>query len=103
VLNTEAIFIKNQKEDGKNSFTFFRLDPKRSWQLSVENFQDPDQDIGKGSFKFKKILDCFKHARDALYYPSVYPIESYLGLFINVDSFLIDRSRKLKEYNSKLN
>jgi non-canonical poly(A) RNA polymerase PAPD5/7 len=70
-------------------------DPKKSNLLSVENFQELDQDIGRSSFKFRKVLDCFKQARDALYYPSQYPIKSYIGSFINVDHFLIERSKKL--------
>jgi hypothetical protein len=60
--------------------------------LSVENFQE-EQDIGKGVFKFRTVLDCFKQARDALYYPSRYPIESYLGQFIQTDDFLINRTK----------
>jgi hypothetical protein len=57
----------------------------------VENFQDSMQNIGSGSYKFRKILDCFKIARDGLYYPSTYPIVSFLGQFITTDSFLRNR------------
>jgi hypothetical protein len=70
--------------------------------LSVENFQELDQDVGKGSFKFRKVLDCFKFARDALYYPSQYPIISFLSGFINMDDFLRDRQDKLKKFNNKI-
>lgn len=84
-------------------YILHREDSKRTWLLSVENFQELDQDIGKASFKFKKVLDCFKHARDALYYPSESPIESYLGQFINVDHFLLKRSDMLKAFNNGIN
>ncbi len=75
------------------------MDQKRNWLLSVENFQQEDQDIGKSSFKFKKVLDSFKQARDALYYPSKFPVESYLGQFIHVDHFLKERYVKLNKLN----
>lgn len=81
----------------KNFLTFLRQDTKRGGLLSVENFQELEQDVGKSAFKFKKVLDSFKQARDALYYPSKYPIDSYLAQFIHVDSFLASR------YKTKLN
>ena len=71
--------------------TYFSQGFKPNGLLSVENFQELDQDIGKSAFKFRKVLNCFKQARDALYYPSKFPLESYLGQFIDVDKFLIDR------------
>ena len=77
------------------------VDPKRNSFLSVENFMELDQDVGKGSFKFRKVLDCFKQARDVLFYPSQHPVKSYIGSFINVDSFLIERYQILRKYNDK--
>jgi hypothetical protein len=72
-----------------------RFDSKKNNLLSVENFQE-EQDIGKGVFKFRTVLERFKQARDALYYPSRYPIESYLGNFIQTDDFIIERAKSMK-------
>ena len=71
-------------------------DSNRPYLLCVENFQDPEQDIGKSCFKIKRVLDVFKSARDNLYYPSTYPIESYLKSFIQIDKFSIERLNYLK-------
>jgi len=71
-------------------------DERRPNQLCVENFQDISQDIGKGAFKISQVVNCFKQARDGLYYPAVYPIESYLEFFINIDEFIHKRALKLK-------
>jgi hypothetical protein len=99
---TEGFFIRNLK--GKFIIKLSKLfDPKRNSLLSVENFQELDIDIGKGSFKFRKVLDCFKQARDALYFPSQNPIKSYIGSFITLDNFLKERAEILKKYNNKLN
>ncbi len=72
----------------------YRFDSKKNNILSVENFQEKDQDIGKGSYKFRSVLDAFKQARDSLYYPSRFPLESYLGEFIKPDEFIISRASK---------
>ena len=105
----EDFFIKNQKS--KNLFELIiKLifvcsqfpDQKRNSLLSVENFQEIDQDVGKGSFHFRRALDCFKQARDSLYYPSQHPIKSYLGMFVKVDDFIKERYRTLNKFNEKL-
>ena len=68
--------------------------------LSMENFQDLNQDLGRNCFKFIKVIDSFKLARDALYYPCNYPIESYLGMFITIDDLIRERYEKeQKEQN----
>ena len=74
-------------------------DDNRPYLLCVENFQDPDQDIGKSCFRIKRVLETFKFARDNLFYPSKYPIDSYLKNFIQIDKFTIDRLNYLKSFN----
>ena len=71
--------------------------------LSFENFQDLNQDLGKNCFKYIKVIDSFKLARDALYYPCYYPIQSYLGLFITVDDLIRERyEKKSKQTESEI-
>ena len=60
--------------------------------LSIENFQDTSQDMGKSCFKFKKVVETFKFARDSLYYPSQSPVVSYLNGFIFPDDTLKKRA-----------
>jgi hypothetical protein len=77
-----------------------RFDVKKNNLLSVENFQDNEQDIGRGAYKFRCVLDVFKQARDALYYPSKYPLESYLAEFITIDDFIRKRALKKIKLNN---
>ena len=60
--------------------------------LSIENFQDINQDMGKSCFKFKKVIETFKFARDSLYYPAHSPVVSYLNGFIFPDDTLRKRA-----------
>ena len=62
--------------------------------LSFENCVDIDKDLGKYCFKYIKVVDCFKMARDALYYPSEYPIKSWLGMLIHEDDLIKNRNNK---------
>ena len=96
----EDFFIKKKIKCKKFFFNlkkFFRFGKPSI--LSVENFQDTTQNIGSGAYKFRKVLDCFKQARDSLYYPSTYPIYSYLGQFINSDDFLRNRYKNFERNN----
>ena len=77
-------------------------DDSRPYLLCVENFQDPEQDIGKNCFKIQKVLDLFKSARDNLYFPMKYPIDSFLNSFILIDKFAIDRLKYLKNVGNIL-
>jgi non-canonical poly(A) RNA polymerase PAPD5/7 len=76
-------------------------DENRTYLLCVENFQDPDQDIGKSCFKIKKVLDTFKSAKECLFFPSSYPIDSYLKSFIHIDKFLLNRYNELQKVKNK--
>ena len=62
--------------------------------LSFENCVDIDKDLGKYCFKYIKVVDCFKMARDALYYPSEYPIKSWLSMLIHEDDLIKNRNNK---------
>lgn len=53
--------------------------------------------MGKSCFKFRKVVDCFKYARDALYYPTTTPICSYLQEFIFPDEILRNREKEYKK------
>ena len=72
-------FIYKREDNGKNL-------------LSIENFQDITQDMGKSCFKFRKVVETFKFARDSLYYPPNSPVISYLSGFIFPDEILIKRA-----------
>ena len=72
-------FLYERDDDGKNL-------------LSVENFQDISQDMGKSCFKFRKVIDTFKFARDSLFYPEKSPIVSFLSGFIFPDEILKKRA-----------
>ena len=61
-------------------------------KLSVENFEDVSQDIGKTCFKFQNVMEFFKFARDSLYFPVESPIQSYLAGFILPDDLLNSRN-----------
>ena len=62
--------------------------------LSFENCVDVDKYLGKYCYKYIKVVDCFKMARDALYYPSEYPIKSWLGMLIHEDDLIKNRNNK---------
>ena len=62
--------------------------------LSIENFQDINQDMGKNCYNFKKVVETFKNARDSLYYPERSPVISYLAGFILPDDILKQRAEK---------
>ena len=68
-------FLYERKDDGKN-------------MLSIENPQDINQDMGKSCFRFRKVVETFKFARDSLYYPEKSPVISYLSGFIFPDDIL---------------
>ena len=63
--------------------------------LSVENFQDIYQDIGKHCFQYNKIIDIFKYASKRLTCSSS-PVISFLSTFIEPDELLKERSIKYK-------
>ena len=72
-------FLYQRTDEGKNL-------------LSIENFQDINQDMGKSCFKFRKVVETFKFARDSLYYPQNSPVISYLNGFIFPDDILKKRA-----------
>ena len=72
-------FLYKRKDDRKNI-------------LSIENPQDITQNMGKQCFRFRKVIEVFKFARDSLYYPEKSPIISYLSGFIFPDDILKMRS-----------
>ena len=76
-------FLFKREDDGKNL-------------LCIENFQDINQDMGKSCFKFRKVVETFKFARDSLYYPPNSPVISYLSGFIFPDEILIKRASENK-------
>ena len=80
---------------------FFYKRNKGKYLLSLENFQDPNQDLGKSCFKFIKVIECFRMARDGLYYPSKFDSKSFIGEFISVDDKLKERYNMIK--NEKKN
>ena len=67
--------------------------------LSIENFQDINQDMGKSCFNFRKVIDAFKNARDSLYYPEKSPVVSYLCGFILPDDILRQRAESKLNFN----
>ena len=67
--------------------------------LSIENFQDINQDMGKNCYNFKRVVETFKNARDSLYYPERSPVISYLAGFILPDDILKQRAEKFNNYN----
>lgn len=71
--------------------------------ISVENFMDPGQDVGHNSHNFKEVRKSFEFAIDKLYYPTKFPLVSYLEMIIIKDEFLVNRYKRLTEYNGKLN
>ena len=73
-------FLYERKDDGKNL-------------LSIENPQDISQDMGKSCFRFRKVVETFKFARDSLYYPEKSPVVSYLCGFIFPDDILKKRAQ----------
>jgi non-canonical poly(A) RNA polymerase PAPD5/7 len=72
-----------EKNNGKNT-------------LSFENPIDINNDLGIPSFKFGKIIDVFKLARDSLYYIEYEKVISYLGQFIEVNEKLLKRKEVLE-------
>jgi len=78
-------FLYVRKDDGKNV-------------LAIENFQDVSQDMGKSCFKFRKVIETFKFARDSLYYPERTPVISYLSGFIFPDEILKRRAINNTQY-----
>ncbi len=80
---------------------FFYKRNKGKYLLSLENFQDPSQDLGKSCFKFIKVIECFRMARDGLYYPSKFDSKSFIGEFISVDDKMKERYYMLQ--NEKKN
>ena len=62
-------------------------------QLCVENYQDPNHDIGKSCYNYSRtILKLFRTARDALMFPDKVN-ESFLEKIINIDAFLKNRKK----------
>lgn len=74
-------------------FLFIRKDDEKN-VLCIENFQDISQDMGKSCFKFRKVIETFKFARDSLYFPEKTPVISYLSGFIFPDEILNERAIK---------
>ena len=81
----------------KGCFFYKRKEHKPN-TLSIENFQDINQDMGKNCYNFKKVIEAFRNARDSLYYPANSPVVSYLAGFILPDDVLRERAEKL-DYN----
>lgn len=63
------------------------LDDRRRYLLCVENYQEPDTDIGKSAYNIKDVIRALKIGRDSLLYPSKAG-NSYLERFIRVDACL---------------
>ena len=76
-------------------FLFERNDEGKNL-LCIENPQDISQDMGKSCFRFRKVVETFKFARDSLYYPEKSPVVSYLSGFIFPDDLL-----KMRAFNNK--
>ena len=70
--------------------------------LSIENFQDINQDMGKNCYNFKKVVETFRNARDSLYYPEHSPVISYLAGFILPDEILKKREENFNNNNNLL-
>ena len=85
--NTNANTNNNSNNKGNSA-------AKGKHILSFENCVDVDKDLGKYCYKYIKVVDCFKMARDALYYPSEYPIKSWLGMLIHEDDLMRNRNNK---------
>jgi non-canonical poly(A) RNA polymerase PAPD5/7 len=68
---------------------------KNKGLLSLENFQDTEQDIGGNCFRFDKILGCFKFIYNQLKVSNKNSDESYLMRFLNNDNFLSKRKRQI--------
>ena len=68
---------------------------KNKGLLSLENFQDIEQDIGGNCFRFDKILGCFKFIYNQLKISNKNMDESYLMRFLNNDNFLSKRKRQI--------
>lgn len=62
--------------------------------LSMENFQDINQDIGSSCFRFAEVVDFFKYALKSMYFPKTPVVESYLECFINPDNLIKERATK---------
>eukprot|EP00340_Litonotus_pictus_P011694 CAMPEP_0170535868 /NCGR_PEP_ID=MMETSP0209-20121228/101835_1 /TAXON_ID=665100 ORGANISM="Litonotus pictus, Strain P1" /NCGR_SAMPLE_ID=MMETSP0209 /ASSEMBLY_ACC=CAM_ASM_000301 /LENGTH=403 /DNA_ID=CAMNT_0010837175 /DNA_START=1613 /DNA_END=2824 /DNA_ORIENTATION=- len=83
----------------RNGVFFYQrndAEENRKHILSVENYQEPTQDIGKGAYKFNVVIDSFTKARDSLRFPDSVG-DSFLDKVINVDNFLLERKSKKKE------
>ena len=59
--------------------------------LSIENFQDITQDLGKSCYQYSKAIDIFKYASKCMSL-STSPVISYLSAFILPDDFLRERA-----------
>jgi len=68
---------------------------KNKGLLSLENFQDTEQDIGGNCFRFDKILGCFKFIYNQLKVSNKNNDESYLMRFLNNDNFLSKRKKQI--------
>ena len=68
---------------------------KNKGLLSLENFQDIEQDIGGNCFRFDKILGCFKFIYNQLKISNKNMDESYLMRFLNNDNFLSKRKKQI--------
>ena len=75
-------FLKKRDDDNKNI-------------LSLENFQDISQDLGKSCYQYSKIIDVFKYACKHLYYIKS-PVVSYLSGIIVPDDLLRERAKNYK-------
>jgi hypothetical protein len=84
----------NNNNNNNNSSNKGNSASKGKHILSFENCVDVDKDLGKYCYKYIKVVDCFKMARDALYYPSEYPIKSWLGMLIHEDDLIKNRNNK---------
>ena len=65
--------------------------------LSMENFQDINQDIGSSCFRFGEVVDFFKFALKSMYFPKSPAVESYLEYFIITDNLIKERATKYKD------
>lgn len=78
-----------------NGCFLYKRKEKEKFILSIKNFQEPNQELGKSCYKFKYVIDTFKLARDCIYYPDI-PVVSYLKGFILEDDILRKRAQKNK-------
>ena len=79
-------YKRNKKKFNDNSHN-----GKNHGLLSLENFQDIEQDVGGNCFRFSEVLGCFKFMYNQLKVCNNDNEESYLLRFLDKDKFLSKR------------